>query len=39
METSSDKFRVLTQVEADTNIDKDTQKTIIKEDKDEKEEN
>ena len=39
METSSDKFRVLTQVEADTNIDKDTQETIIKEEKDEKEEN
>ena len=38
METSSDKFRVLSQVEADTNIDKDTQKTIIKEEK-EKEEN
>ena len=37
MEMSSDKFRVLTQVEADTNIDKDTQKTIIKEE--EKEEN
>ena len=39
METSSDKFRVLSQVEADTNIDKDTQKTIIKEEKEEKEEN
>ena len=38
MEISSDKFRVLSQVEADTNIDKDTQKTIIKEEK-EKEEN
>lgn len=38
MEISSDKFRVLSQVEADTNIDKDTQKTIIKEGK-EKEEN
>ena len=38
MEMSSDKFRVLSQVEADTNIDKDTQKTIIKEEK-EKEEN
>ena len=36
MEMSSDKFRVLTQVEADTNIDKETQETIIK---DEKEEN
>ena len=35
METSSDKFRVLTQVEADTNIDKDTQETIIKEEKEE----
>ena len=31
MEMSSDKFRVLSQVEADTNIDKDTQETIIKE--------
>ena len=39
MEMSSDKFRVLTQVEAATNIDKDTQKTIIKEEKEEKEEN
>ena len=38
MEVSSDKFRVLSQVEADTNIDKDTQKTIIKDEK-EKEEN
>lgn len=38
MEKSIDKFRVLSQVEADTNIDKDTQKTIIK-DKKEKEEN
>lgn len=38
MEISSDKFRVLSQVEADTNIDKDTQKTIIKDEK-EKEEN
>ena len=38
MEMSSDKFRVLSQVEADTNIDKDTQKTIIK-DENEKEEN
>lgn len=38
MEMSSDKFRVLSQVEADTNIDKDTQKTIIKDEK-EKEEN
>lgn len=38
MEKSSDKFRVLSQVEADTNIDKDTQKTIIKDEK-EKEEN
>lgn len=38
MEISSDKFRVLSQVEADTNIDKDTQETIIKEEK-EKEEN
>lgn len=36
MEMSSDKFRVLSQVEADTNIDKETQETIIK---DEKEEN
>lgn len=36
METLSDKFRVLSQVEADTNIDKETQETIIK---DEKEEN
>ena len=36
MEMSSDKFRVLTQVESDTNIDKETQETIIK---DEKEEN
>ena len=35
METSSDKFRVLSQVEVDTNIDKDTQKTIIKEEKEE----
>lgn len=38
MEISSDKFRVLSQIEADTNIDKDTQKTIIKDEK-EKEEN
>lgn len=38
MGISSDKFRVLSQVEADTNIDKDTQKTIIKDEK-EKEEN
>ena len=38
MGMSSDKFRVLSQVEADTNIDKDTQKTIIKDEK-EKEEN
>ena len=38
MEMSIDKFRVLSQVEADTNIDKDTQKTIIKDEK-EKEEN
>lgn len=38
MEISSDKFRVLSQVEADTNIDKDTEKTIIKDEK-EKEEN
>ena len=38
MEISSNKFRVLSQVEADTNIDKDTQKTIIKDEK-EKEEN
>ena len=38
MEMSSDKFRVLSQVEADTNIDKDTQKVIIKEEE-EKEEN
>jgi hypothetical protein len=38
MEKSIDKFRVLSQVEADTNIDKDTQKTIIKDEK-EKEEN
>ena len=38
MEMSSDKFRVLSQVEADTNIDKDTEKTIIKDEK-EKEEN
>lgn len=38
MEMSSDKFRVLSQVEADTNIDKDTQETIIK-DENEKEEN
>ena len=35
MEISSDKFRVLTQVETDTNIDKDTQETIIKEEKEE----
>lgn len=35
MEMSSDKFRVLTQIEADTNIDKDTQETIIKEEKEE----
>ena len=35
METSSDKFRVLSQIEVDTNIDKDTQKTIIKEEKEE----
>ena len=33
MEMSSDKFRVLSQVESDTNIDKDTQETIIKEEK------
>ena len=39
MEMSSDKFRVLSQVETDTNIDKDTEKTIIKDEKDEKEEN
>ena len=38
MEMSSDKFRILSQVEADTNIDKDTEKTIIKDEK-EKEEN
>ena len=38
MEMSSDKFRVLSQVETDTNIDKDTEKTIIKDEK-EKEEN
>lgn len=38
MEISNDKFRILSQVEADTNIDKDTQKTIIK-DENEKEEN
>ena len=38
MEISSDKFRTLSQVEADTNIDKDTQETIIKEEE-EKEEN
>lgn len=38
MEISSDKFRVLSQIEADTNIDKDTEKTIIKDEK-EKEEN
>lgn len=38
MEMSSDKFRVLSQVESDTNIDKDTEKNIIKDDK-EKEEN
>lgn len=38
MEMSSDKFRVLSQVESDTNIDKETQKTIIKDEK-EKEEN
>ena len=38
MEMSSEKFRILEQVEADTNIDKDTQENIIKE-KDEKEEN
>ena len=36
MEISSDKFRILSQVEADTNIDKDTQKVIIKEEKEEK---
>ena len=36
METLSDKFRVLSQVEADTNIDKDTQETIIKEEEEEK---
>ena len=36
MEISSDKFRVLSQVEAETNIDKDTQKVIIKEEKEEK---
>lgn len=35
MEKSSDKFRVLSQAETDTNIDKDTQKTIIKEEKEE----
>lgn len=35
---SSDKFRVLSQVESDTNIDKDTEKTIIKDEK-EKEDN
>ena len=35
MEISSDKFRILSQVEADTNIDKDTQETIIKEEKEE----
>ena len=38
MEMSSDKFRVLSKVESDTNIDKDTEKTIIKDEK-EKEEN
>lgn len=38
MEKSIDKFRVLSQVESDTNIDKDTQETIIKDEK-EKEEN
>ena len=38
MEVSSDNFRVLSQVEADTNIDKDTEKAIIKDEK-EKEEN
>ena len=37
MEMSSDKFRVLSQVEADTNIDKDTQKTIIKDEKEKEE--
>ena len=37
METSSDKFRVLSQVEADTNIDKDTEKTIIKDEKEKEE--
>lgn len=37
MEMSSDKFRVLSQVEADTNIDKDTEKTIIKDDKEKEE--
>ena len=36
MEMSSDKFRILSQVESDTNIDKDTQETIIKEEKEEK---
>ena len=35
MEMSSDKFRILSQVESDTNIDKDTQETIIKEEKEE----
>ena len=35
MEISSDKFRILEQIEADTNIDKDTQETIIKEEKEE----
>lgn len=39
MEMSSNKFRILSQVEADTNIDKDTEETIIKEEKDKKEEN
>ena len=37
MEMSSDKFRVLSQVEADTNIDKDTEKTIIKDEKEKEE--
>ena len=35
MEMSSEKFRILEQVEADTNIDKETQETIIKEEKEE----
>lgn len=37
MEMLSDKFRVLSQVEADTNIDKDTEKTIIKDEKEKEE--